>query len=115
MSEILISLLLVSGTIAMLVGALGLVRFPDVFNRMHATGKNTTLGLVGLLVAATIFFSIREGLTLKLLLVVPFLFWTAPAGVFAISHAALSTGTELARETIRNDLSWKTGRTRERE
>lgn len=109
MSEIVISLLLLLGTFIILVGSIGLIRFPDVYNRIHATGKNATLGLVTLLIAGTIFFSIEFGLTLKLLLVIPFLFGTSPAGVFMIGQAAHATGTLLAPGTMRNDLARKAG------
>lgn len=115
MSEILISLLLLSGTGLALVGAIGLVRFPDVYNRVHSTGKSATLGLVGILLAGTLYFSLRDGFTLKLLLVVPFLFWTASAGGYAIGRAAHRTGPALAPETIRDDLGARAGILRARE
>jgi multicomponent Na+:H+ antiporter subunit G len=109
LSEILISLLLLAGTAFALIGTIGLIRFPDVYNRIHAAGKSTTLGLTGILLAGTLFFSLRDGLTLKLLLVIPFLFWTASAGAFMIGRAAHRTGPKLAPGTIRNDVSTRAG------
>lgn len=114
MSEILISLLLLVGTVFALLGAIGLVRFPDFYNRTHATGKTTTLGIAGVVLAGTIYFSLQEGLTLKLLLVIPFLYWTSTAGGFMLRRAAHRTGTPLAPETVRDDLRHKAGVARER-
>lgn len=108
-SEILISLLLLIGTAFLVAGSIGLVRFPDVYNRIHAAGKSTTLGLVSIILAATIYFSIHVGLTLKLLLVIPFLFWTASAGAHMISRAAHRVGPGLAPQTIRDDLAAQGG------
>ncbi len=114
-SEILISLLLLVGTFTTVVGATGLIKFPDVYNRLHATGKNSTLGITAILVAGTIFFSVEFGLTLKLLLAIPFLFWTGSAGVHMIAGAAHRTGPDMAPETIRDDLEPKAGVTTRKE
>lgn len=109
MSEILISLLLILGTVTVLLGASGVFRLPDVYNRMHGAGMNSTMGVFFIMVAGTIFFSVTEGLTLKLLLVVPFLYWTASAGTVMLARAAHRTGSPLAKETIRDDLEAKRG------
>lgn len=108
-SEILISLLLIMGTVTVMIGAVGLYRLPDTYTRMHATGMNSTLGVLLIVLAGTIFFTITEGLTLKLFLVVPSLYWTASAGSVMIARAAHRTGTPLARQTIRDDLAEKRG------
>lgn len=109
MSEILISIFLLFGTLMALLGVIGLVRLPDVYNRMHASGMSTTLGTVSVVIGGTIYFSIHFGLTLKLLLVIPFLFWTASAGTYMIARAAHRVGPNLAPETIRDDLKDKAG------
>ena len=50
--EILLSVLLLIGGLFALVGALGLLRFPDFYMRLHAPTKATTLGVGGLLLAS---------------------------------------------------------------
>lgn len=51
--EILLSVLLLIGSgLFALVGALGLLRFPDFYMRLHAPTKATTLGVGGLLLAS---------------------------------------------------------------
>ncbi len=104
-----ISILLVLGTAMALLGTLGLVRFPDVYNRMHASGMSSTLGTTFVVIGGVIYFSYEFGLTLKLLLVIPFLFWTASAGTYMTARAAHRTGPNMAPETIRDDLKEKAG------
>ncbi len=60
--EIIICGLLLGGLFFLAVGALGLIRLPDVFTRMHATGKCDTLG-AGMILAAM--FLLVPGLTDK--------------------------------------------------
>ncbi len=85
--------LIVSGAFFVLVGAIGLVRMPDVFTRMHATSVTETAGagllLVGLMLQAG--FSL---LTLKLLFVLAIFFLTAPVATHALAQAALTYGIE---------------------
>jgi len=49
---------LVLGLFFMLVGAIGIVRFPDAYNRLHASSKCGTLGLLGLLLGAVFFLAV---------------------------------------------------------
>jgi multicomponent Na+:H+ antiporter subunit G len=83
--------LLASGSFLVLVGALGLIRMPDFYTRMHAAGITDTLGadliLLGLMVQAG--FSL---VTIKLLLIGAFLFFTSPTSTHAIANAALTAG-----------------------
>lgn len=112
--DVLVSLFLLIGTVFLLTGAIGLNRFPDVYNRIHASGKSTTLGLTSILIGATIWFSSHFGVTLRLLLVIPFIFWTASAGAHMISRAAHRVGPALAPETVRDDLAKHGGTVKER-
>ena len=83
--------LLASGAFLVVVGALGLIRMPDFYTRMHAAGITDTLGadliLAGLMVQAG--FSL---VTVKLLLIGAFLFFTSPTSTHAIANAALTAG-----------------------
>jgi len=51
-TDLLACLCILAGLFFMLVGAIGIVRFPDGFNRLHASSKCSTLGLLGLLLGA---------------------------------------------------------------
>ena len=91
--EILSWLLIGIGSLALLTGAVGVLRFPDVYTRMHAASITDTLGagalLGGLMLQAG--FSL---IAIKLLMMLVFLFFTSPTSSFALAHAALSSGVE---------------------
>ncbi|GAD52075.1 Na(+) H(+) antiporter subunit G [Halarchaeum acidiphilum MH1-52-1] len=82
-----VAALVVVGTFFLCVGALGLLRFPDVYNRMHATSKATTLGAASLFLAGFVRFG-PFGAGLTSLVGIAFLFVTAPTGAHLISRAA---------------------------
>ncbi|MFO7171918.1 MAG: monovalent cation/H(+) antiporter subunit G [Bacillota bacterium] len=108
------SLLLLVGTVFSLLGAVGLVRFPDVFSRTHATAMSTTLGTLGVVLAGTVYFGAQGSVPWRLLLVIPFLFWTSTAGGFVLRRAAHRTGVPLAPETVQDDPWAPTGTLEER-
>lgn len=83
--------LLVAGGFFSVVGALGLVRMPDFFTRMHAASVTDTLGaglvLLGLMLQA--------GWTLvmvKLVFIGLLIFFTSPASTHALARAAIARG-----------------------
>ena len=81
------------GSFSLIIGALGVLRLPDVYTRMHAASITDTLG-AGTIILGLI---IQAGLTLvagKLFLILIFLFFTSPASSFALAHAALSGGVK---------------------
>ncbi len=86
--EWLVALMLLVGSFFTLVGAIGLVRLPDFFMRLHAPTKATTLGVGGMLLAS-IAYSINHGVTLHELLITLFLFVTAPVSASLLAKAAL--------------------------
>lgn len=88
--EIVISALIVIGALFALIGSIGLARLPDAFMRLHGPTKATTLGVGSILLASVIFFSTRgEGISLHEVLVLGFLFITAPVSAHMLAKAAL--------------------------
>ena len=75
------------GSFFLAVGTVGLLRLPNVYNRMHATTKATTLGAGLVALAGWIYYG-PAGDGLKALVTVAFLFLTAPTGAHMISRAA---------------------------
>ena len=74
-----------------IVGALGLLRMPDFYTRMHAASVIDTLG-AGLILAGLM---MKAGLTLvtvKLLMVGVLLFFASPTATHAIARAAMWRG-----------------------
>jgi multicomponent Na+:H+ antiporter subunit G len=96
MIEIITAALIVIGGLFLTVGTLGLIRLPDVYNRMHATTKATTMGTASIFLAATTSFGFGPGMTS--LIAVLFLFLTAPTGAHLISRAAHRNQVEFAGE-----------------
>lgn len=83
--------LLLAGSFFLIVGALGLVRLPDFYTRLHGAGITDTLG-AELMVAGMM---VQAGLglvTVKLFLIGAFLFFTSPTSTHAIANAALTAG-----------------------
>ncbi|WP_114577594.1 monovalent cation/H(+) antiporter subunit G [Saliphagus sp. LR7] len=83
--------LIVVGVFFLTVGTIGLLRFPNVYNRMHATSKPTTLGTAAVFLAAVVEFGPgSEGLTA--LVGILFLFLTVPTGAHMIARSAERVG-----------------------
>jgi len=81
------------GTFSLITGAVGVLRLPDVYTRMHAASITDTLGAGSIILG----LMLQAGPTLvaaKLLLILVFIFFTSPASSFALAHAALSSGVE---------------------
>jgi len=87
--EAAIALCLVTGGFFTLVGAIGLVRLPDYFMRLHAPTKATTLGVGSILAASLLYFAGSGRLVVHELLVGVFLFMTAPVSALMLARAAI--------------------------
>lgn len=87
--EAAIALLLLVGAAFIVVGAIGLVRFSDVFMRLHAPTKASTLGVGGVLVASLLWHWSQGEWALRELLITLFVFVTAPVSAHLLALAAL--------------------------
>jgi multicomponent Na+:H+ antiporter subunit G len=86
-----VAALVAVGTFFLFVGTIGLLRLPNVYNRLHATTKATTLGAASIFLAGFVYFG-PEGRGLTSLVGIVFLFLTAPTGSHLISRAAEKMG-----------------------
>ncbi|OGP54309.1 MAG: hypothetical protein A2162_12790 [Deltaproteobacteria bacterium RBG_13_52_11b] len=86
------------GVLFALVGAIGLLRLPDFYTRLHATGKCDTLGGGLIILGAMIYHIFRYPETLlvtaKLAFLVVFIFIANPTATHAIMKAAYKTGVK---------------------
>lgn len=99
-AEVIISVLLLTGGFFTLVGALGLVRLPDFYSRLHAPTKATTMGVGSVVIASMVYFSLKTGdVAITELLVTVFLFLTAPVSANFLAKAAMHLGVERSEET----------------
>lgn len=83
--EVIGLLVLGVGVFFSVVGVIGLVRMPDLYCRLHASGKVSTVGLCGLLLGAVF---IMPDAALKLLALAIFALLTLPVSTHAIAAAA---------------------------
>lgn len=90
--DVLGSALLLGGVALAMVAGVGLLRFPDVFSRMHAATKPATLGLLMVTLGAALVMDDPRDRT-RLLLVAAFQFLTAPVAAHMIGRAAYRSGT----------------------
>ena len=86
-----------------LLAALGLVRLPDLYTRMHASTKPATLG-VSLVVSALALHAGELGIGIRALLIVLFFLLTAPVAAHRLAHAAYRVGVPRWAGTVRDDL-----------
>jgi multicomponent Na+:H+ antiporter subunit G len=104
--DILGGLLLVAGATFLLLGGLGLVRMPDVFNRIQAGTKATTLGTLLTLAGMA---CLQPAWALKLLLIGLFILFTNPISSQVLARAAHRIGSETASKTVVDRLAEDTG------
>ena len=104
--ELLGGILLVAGAAFLLLGGLGLVRMPDVFNRIQAGTKATTLGpLLSLAGMACLV----PGWGVKLLLIGLFILFTNPISSQVLARAAHRSGAEKSSLTAVDRLEQDQG------
>ena len=114
--EILVSIFLLIGAFFTLVGGSGMVRLPDLFMRLHAPTKSSTLGLGSFLIAAIIFAAFNGRFGFAEILITLFAFITAPVSANLMAQAALhlrlrSTSGEVP-ESLDRPLPWQRSRVR---
>jgi multicomponent Na+:H+ antiporter subunit G len=89
--DILSWIAIVAGVVLLLAGGIGLLRFPEFYTRCHAAGITDTgatlLIMVGLMLEAGLSL-----VTVKLFLILMFLFFTSPVATHALCHAAYTSG-----------------------
>ena len=85
-------------------GCLGLIRFPDVYNRLQASAKCVTMGTCGILFGLFLF----KGFTatgIKALLCLIFILLTAPVSAHALARAAYRSGVKPCDCTVIDQYS----------
>jgi len=90
-TDIISIIFMAGGIFFMVTGAVGLLRFPDFYTRLHATGKCDTLGEV-LLITGCMIFQGWSFVSVKLFFLIFFIFMANPVGTHAIMKAAYYTG-----------------------
>ena len=99
MNEIIGYVLIVIGLTFDLFGCLGLIRLPDVYNRLQASTKCVTLGTCGILFGLFLF----KGFTaagIKAILCIIFILLTSPVSAHALARGAHKSGVKLWEKSV---------------
>jgi multicomponent Na+:H+ antiporter subunit G len=99
-------ILLLGGVFLGISGAIGVIRFPDFFTRLHAAGVTDTLS-AGLILSALMLQAGPTLISVKLLFVLLLLWYTSPVASHAVALAAMHSGLR-PRLEVREDGSSNT-------
>lgn len=102
--DVLVAVLLLTGVTLSLVAGIGILRFPDLYSRMHAATKPSTLGLLLVLAGAALRMA-DPGDVVELGLVAAFQLLTAPVAAHMIGRAAYRSGAEGTRAAEVDELA----------
>lgn len=100
----LVSGLVTCGALSCLIASIGVLRFPDVFTRMHAASKAGSLGACLPLLAVSL--ALWDGsVTIRALATAGFVLFTAPVAVHVLGYAAYRhPEVKLSEETVLDEL-----------
>lgn len=108
-----VAVLLFLGVFFFAIGAIGILRFPDFYSRLHAAGKCDALASTLALVAVAL-FNVRDfdwaltqswddlRVSVKIFLIILFVYVATPAATHAITKAAFIVGIEPWEKRKRN-------------
>jgi len=94
MNESIGFILIIGGLLFDFSGCLGLIRLPDVYNRLQSSTKCVTLGTC-LILLGTVFYTGLNAVGMKAILCIWFIFMTSPTAAHAISRASHRAGYKL--------------------
>lgn len=98
------AVLLLSGALLSLVAAIGMVRLPDLYSRIHAATKPASLGLLLTLTGAGVFLG-DASTWAKLSVAMVFQLTTAPVAAHLVGRVAHSAGVASSGHLVRDDLA----------
>ena len=106
MSSVIIIILVTLGTLFVLLSAIGLVRMPDTYLRISVNTKAATLGVGLILIGTAVYFN-DLSTTSRALVIILFVFLTAPVSAHLIGRASYFMGVKLWKGSIMDDLRGK--------
>ncbi len=106
LADLIAGLLLIAGAIFALLAAVGLLRLPDIYSRMHAASKAGTLGS-GLMLIALAVHAGDTATTSRAIAGVVFFLLTAPISAHLLAKAAYAVGYRLTDKSVIDELKGK--------
>lgn len=104
--EILSGIFFFLGIISILIGSIGIIKLPDVFSRLHASGMIDTAGVAFIILGMVL----QSGLSItsiKLILIGVFIFFTSPISGHAVALVANSMGIKPKARSLKKQKSVK--------
>lgn len=102
--EVVAGVLVIIGAFFALVAAVGLIRLPDVYSRMHAASKAGTVGS-GLMMIALAVISADGSTAIRALAGLFFFILTAPIAAHLLARAAYKVGYPLWSQSVADEMS----------
>ncbi|SEB91024.1 monovalent cation/H(+) antiporter subunit G [Nitratireductor aquibiodomus] len=102
--NILTGLLIIIGAAFTLIAAIGILRLPDLYTRMHAASKAGTLGS-GLMLIALAIFAQDQAIVTRALAAVVFFLLTAPISAHLLAKAAYAAGYRLWGQSVHDEMA----------
>lgn len=99
MSDVIGYILITIGVLFDIFGCIGLVRFPDVYNRLQASTKCVTLGTILLLVGVAV-VAASGPISAKAIICAGFILLTSPTAAHAIAKGAYASGVPLWENSV---------------
>jgi multicomponent Na+:H+ antiporter subunit G len=96
------SIITLAGSIFLFLGALGVLRMPDLYNRMQSGTKTTTLGTILTLLGIGLY---HPAWIFKMIIIIAFVVITNPVSSHALARAAHFSGVPLVKGSVVDRLS----------
>lgn len=102
MNNMLSTILISIGVLFNLFGCIGLIRLPDVYNRLQSATKCVTLGTCSILAGVAVHFGLIDA-GVKALIAIPLLFFGATVAAHALVRGAYHFGIKLGDRSVKDD------------
>ena len=96
------TIIITIGVLFNLFGCIGLLRLPDVYNRLQSATKCVTLGTCSILLGVLVHFGFIE-VGVKALIAIPLLFFSATVAAHALGRGAYHAGIQLGDKSVKDD------------
>ena len=104
--EYITGILILTGSLFILISAIGIVKMPDIYIRMSATTKAATLGVGSVMLGSMLFFSDIGAITRSFAIML-FIFLTAPVAAHMLGRASYFEDLPMWKGTKINELKGK--------
>jgi multicomponent Na+:H+ antiporter subunit G len=102
MMNVIAVILLIIGLLFNAFGVIGLIRFPDVYNRLQSSTKCVTLGTCSILLSLLFWFGFNE-VGVKVLISIPLLYFAATVAAHALVRGSYIHGVGLGKRSVKDD------------